>query len=658
MWIPSHLIDKNSSITKVRPRFFLGLIFILYGLFFSSFTPQEKDVEKTKEKLIKLIPRSYKEIDKALRPFKRDTLALRSILSDLDETLHPELISYLLNQEGTVFRNISQFKTAIRLHEKALKIAQKANNKEFIVYSLNMLGVVYRRTDAIKTALDYNQRALEVAESIKNPSIHIKRNINISLNGIGNLYQTLGQYDLAIAQFKRALELEGKLGNKLGLAINTKNIGDCLEQKGNLDEALAQYQKSLALNEEINNSFGKVLCKNGIAQVYLKKGRPEEALSLLHQITEPISKIKDRFIWSVILINMGWAHMELGNYTEAEREMLQGLKMASENTLPRNVSYAQRLLSQLESKRGNHKKALNYFKEAEKLDNEIKNDRNLRYINDLILRYEAEKRDNEISSLANENELVKLRLRRNQTTILVSALVVGLVGTILFIMYRQYQSNYEKKVMSLEQNMLRSQMNPHFLFNSLNSIKLYIINNDKKNAVHYLNKFSKLIRRILEGSSLRETALAEELETVELYLNIENIRFSNSISYSITIEDGIDPERIKIPSLVLQPFLENAIWHGLSAKEGKKKLWLNISKKDNMHINISIIDNGVGRAASEKIKEKRVLKRNSVGIHNTKERLANFAKDYQYGFDVEIIDLYDDEGNAKGTKVILEIPTI
>jgi len=649
--------DANNY-DSVRPSKILGLTCILAGFWFLSFAPQKPNLNKTVQELLRLNPKTYEKLDKAMRPFKRDSAAINSALKALDTSINQEAISYLLNQKGTIYRNLSEYKKALELHQSALDLAKKSNSKEFEVFSLNMIGVVYRRTDAIKTALDYNQKALEVAESVDDPTTHIKRNINIALNSIGNLYQTLGQYDLAISQFKRALELEGRLGNKLGLAINNENIGDCLEQKGDLKGALAQYQKALALNEEINNTYGKVICKSGIAQVYLKRNKPEEAISLLNQLREPISKIKDKFIWSTILANIGWAQMQLGNYTQAEKEIQQALQMAKSNTLPSQEVYAQRLLSQLESKRGNHKKALEYFKEAEKIDKDLKDDRNLQYINDLILRYEAEKRENEISNLANENELVKLRLRRNQTTILVSALVVGLVATILFIMYRQYQSNYEKKVMSLEQNMLRSQMNPHFLFNSLNSIKLYIINNDKKNAVHYLNKFSKLVRRILDGSSLKETTLAEELETAELYLNIENIRFSEGIEYTINIEEGLDPERVKIPSLVLQPFLENAIWHGLSAKEAEKKLWLNITKKDDIHMLISIIDNGVGRATSEKIKENRVLKRKSVGIDNTKERLANFAKDYQYGFDVEIIDLYDDDGNAKGTKVVLEIPTI
>jgi sensor histidine kinase YesM len=201
-------------------------------------------------------------------------------------------------------------------------------------------------------------------------------------------------------------------------------------------------------------------------------------------------------------------------------------------------------------------------------------------------------------------------------------------------------------------------MNPHFLFNSLNSIKLYIINNEQKNAVHYLNKFSKLVRKILEASSLKEIPLAEELETVELYMNIENIRFSEEIKFEIEIEEDIDPHLIKIPSLILQPFLENALWHGLSPKEGDKAILLHIGRERNGFINISITDNGVGREAADKLKQSKVLKRKSVGIDITKERLANFSKDYQNSFEVEIIDLFEKDGSAAGTKVILHIPTI
>ena len=241
--------------------------------------------------------------------------------------------------------------------------------------------------------------------------------------------------------------------------------------------------------------------------------------------------------------------------------------------------------------------------------------------------------------------------------IIIGIFLILLVG-ILYILYRQSQLNAEKKLLTLEQSMLRSQMNPHFLFNSLNSIKLYIINNEKKNAVHYLNKFSKLVRKILEASSQREISLADELETVALYMNIENIRFSNEINFNIHIKDDINTHNIKIPSLILQPFLENALWHGLSSKDGAKNIDLEVKKGKSGFIEIIITDNGVGRDAAEKIKDSKVLKRKSVGIDITKERLANFSRDYENFFHVDIIDKFDDDTNPLGTQIVIYIPII
>ncbi|WP_255307377.1 tetratricopeptide repeat protein [Allomuricauda sp. CP2A] len=633
-------------------------LLLWFGVYMAPAQEIPDDFKEKAARLVELMPRTYLSLNTELKEENQDTTLLRYFANLSRENNYLEGEAYAFNQIAREYRNISQFKKAADLHEKALELAEKANNTELKVLSLNMLGVVYRRTDAIKTALDYNQKALEIAEAVENPSHHIKRSINVSLNSIGNLYQTLEQYDLAIMQFKRALKLEEELGNKLGLAINHQNIGDCLEQKGDLEGALENYRKSLAYNEEINSDYGRVICKNSLAQVYLKQDMPYAALVLLEPLHEESKEIGDFFITSSIFINTGWAYTKVKEFDKAQKFIQEGLEMAQNHNMPSNVLEAYQRLSDLESERGNYKEAYTLYKKASEYDKEISSATNLRYMNDVIVRYEAEKKNNQISVLAKENEIVRLRLKKNQTTLLVSALIVGLVASILYILYRQYQNKNEKRVLSLEQNMLRSQMNPHFLFNSLNSIKLYIINNEQKNAVHYLNKFSKLIRKILEASSQREITLAEELETIELYMNIENIRFSNEIDFKITVDEDLCPSNIKIPSLALQPFLENSLWHGLSPKEGKKMIHLNVKRKSQNHVSIEIEDNGVGRGAAEANKENRVLKRKSVGIRITKERLANFSKDYQNKFDVDIVDLFNTDGSPKGTKVILDIPTI
>ena len=218
------------------------------------------------------------------------------------------------------------------------------------------------------------------------------------------------------------------------------------------------------------------------------------------------------------------------------------------------------------------------------------------------------------------------------------------------------QIQFKQEISDLRLKALRSQMNPHFIFNSLNSIKLYIINNEKENAVYYLNKFAKLIRKILEASMTNEISLEEELETSSLYMNIENIRFSNAIEFEIDVDPKVNTGQIKVPSLVLQPFIENALWHGLSSKDGDKKITIIIKPIGDNFVRICIEDNGIGRAASKKINDKKFTKRKSFGIDITKERLSDFSKSYSNDFKIVIEDILSENATIMGTKVILDVP--
>ncbi len=222
--------------------------------------------------------------------------------------------------------------------------------------------------------------------------------------------------------------------------------------------------------------------------------------------------------------------------------------------------------------------------------------------------------------------------------------------------FERVKARYEKELTELKMSSLRSQMNPHFIFNSLNSIKLYIINNEKENAVYYLNKFSKLIRKILATTQEKEITLADEIETMELYLKIENIRFNNKIEYDITIDKNISIGTLKIPCLIMQPFIENALWHGLSLKKGPKKLDIIIENDKPSHIKIKIIDNGIGRKKSQEINKQKMLKRKSIGINLTKERLKNYFNGFHNDFSLNIRDLNDKDNFASGTMVTIKIP--
>lgn len=221
---------------------------------------------------------------------------------------------------------------------------------------------------------------------------------------------------------------------------------------------------------------------------------------------------------------------------------------------------------------------------------------------------------------------------------------------------KQLQLSFEKEIAEIKVTSLQSQMNPHFIFNSLNSIKLHIIKNNKENAVYYLNKFSKLIRKILSISRVKEVSLQEEIETIELYVSIENLRFKNSIQFYISVDENINLDTIKIPPLILQPFVENAIWHGLSAKDGEKILKIFISKNDSDFITITIDDNGIGRKKASEFKEQRIIKRDSMGLKLTEERLAIFSVGLKNKHQL-IFEDKEKDGVSLGTRVVVKIAT-
>jgi len=199
---------------------------------------------------------------------------------------------------------------------------------------------------------------------------------------------------------------------------------------------------------------------------------------------------------------------------------------------------------------------------------------------------------------------------------------------------------------------LRSQMNPHFIFNCLNSIKLYTTQNDTAAASAYLTKFSKLIRLVLDNSRNDRITLSSELAALELYIEMEAMRFKEKLSYRLQIEKNVETNYIEIPPLLLQPYVENAIWHGLMPKEEGGHIHIAVKMQNESLLEIKISDNGIGRAASNKIPKKH----NSYGMQATTERIALINQIYKTGASVFVRDLVNENGNAAGTQVTLEIP--
>ncbi|HKR04340.1 MAG TPA: histidine kinase, partial [Bacteroidia bacterium] len=204
------------------------------------------------------------------------------------------------------------------------------------------------------------------------------------------------------------------------------------------------------------------------------------------------------------------------------------------------------------------------------------------------------------------------------------------------------------------QQALRSQMNPHFIFNCLNSINGFILQNDAITASTFLIKFSKLIRLILEHSNEKSISLQSELDALKLYIEMELLRFEKKFSFEINVDEEVMPESVMVPPLIFQPFVENSIWHGLLHKENAGTLLIEISQKENM-LKCIIEDNGIGREMSAALKSKISTHKKSLGLQLTKERLAIMNEQENRKSSVDVVDIVSAGGSCLGTRVIIQI---
>ena len=269
---------------------------------------------------------------------------------------------------------------------------------------------------------------------------------------------------------------------------------------------------------------------------------------------------------------------------------------------------------------------------------------------------EKSRMQNELIERLNENDELRAQLNRQLQHDLIAKeeKILKLASEAESERMSRVRAHYEQEITELHLKSLRSQMNPQFIFNTLNSIKVFLIEQDKEKAIFYLNRFSKLIRLVLECSRKPKISLGEELEIVRLYVTLESIRFEDGIELKMDLGMDVPLDKIPLPPLLLQPFFENAIWHGLMNKTGEKWIYVHLYKNE-LGYCLSIRDNGIGRAASEELNAKRSMKRESIGMSLSRERLELFNQNEFFQYEFHVVDHFDKGGSSSGTEVVFTI---
>jgi tetratricopeptide (TPR) repeat protein len=634
-------------------RFFSILAFLLFlGSSAQEPLPQFRELAET---ILAEENATFKEFEEKLEPYSNDTFLLLDIIEKSRSENRWKALAFGYLKLGNHWLALQDYEKAIQYHELAWETALLITDIDFRMRIENELGRASFRGDLNLEALKYHYQVIEMGKNARNPEALLE--LGYAYQGIGNLYKKYRTWDLAIDYFQTSQEYFNKIQDQEGLAWNYQYIAESQEAMGNVDQALAYYHRSKETNKTVQSGRMAVINEIGIAHVLTHMDRLEAANGIMESLRPQIEASDQADLKALYFTQFGWVLLQQQRFEQAEALLKKGLEISEENKLKTYQYDANTWLHDLWEDKGDFEKALRYYKKAIVLRTQVVNNEKLFAAFNTVAAMEKENREIQLQMLSRDNDIISLKYKRNQTTLLVGALLLVLFSLVLYVIYRQSQLNNEKKILGLEQSRLRSQMNPHFLFNALNSIKHYIINNEPKNAVHYLNKFSKLIRKILETSSMKEVTLQDELETVALYMNIENIRFNEQIDFKIEVDPEINPATVKIPSMILQPFLENSLWHGLSSKDGEKSILLGISRDDPAFLTITIEDNGIGRKASRKIKARRTFKTESLGIPITRERLSYFSRLYQNSYDLDFEDLFKKDGSSDGTRVVLKIPT-
>ncbi|MCH8318855.1 MAG: tetratricopeptide repeat protein, partial [Bacteroidetes bacterium] len=408
----------------------------------------------------------------------------------------------------------------------ALETAKDSN----IVITFNALCLEYKYKPDI--ALKYGRQALNFARDIG-----FKRGVPNSLRNMGIVYQNQGNYKKAIEYYLESLEISETLGNKMAVALCLNNIGSAYDDQGDLEKAMNYYQRSLKIKEELAGKDSTVSYKRAIA-----------------------SSLK----------NIGVLQTQKGDYEKAIEFTKKRLVIAKEIGEKEAIKEAYRNLSETYSimaehaathrKRGDYlKEAYEYYLLYSELQEYTLEVVNAAKIAKMQARMDAEKKQKKIELLTKESEIQKLRIYG-------LAAVVLLVLVIAFLSIRQEVFRAKHKNIELEQKLLRSQMNPHFIFNSLTSIQSFIYKHNSAEAGKYLSSFARLMRLILENSRQEYVSLEKEITTLDHYLTLQKLRFVNKFTYAIDVDPNIDIETMAIPPMLAQPFIENALEHGIRNK--------------------------------------------------------------------------------------------
>ncbi|MBW3469479.1 tetratricopeptide repeat-containing sensor histidine kinase [Arthrospiribacter ruber] len=614
-----------------------------------------------------------------LNPEDEDDFRFAELAVEMAET-HDDtlLLAESLDNLGLLYRYHSLYAKSIPLHVRAVELVKdKEVDPYFKMRFANNVGVSARYDQAFDLAVEYYLFALKIAEEENN-----LRNIAIASNGLGNSLSYIeGKDEEALEYYLKALETEKEQENTLGMAMNYLSIASYYSRKKDYPEARNYLDELLIINTERKDKHGLGMTYEYYGHSYLEEGQDlNQARAYYQKALEIFEEINQKHKVSGMLLALGEVQLQQNRTSAALDYFRKSLRIAQEVNNKALIRECAAKMSEVYEKGENYAQALQYFKMAESYKDSLNLVEQEATIAGLRMEFDFEKKENEINLLQAEKDLQEQQFLlseekfKRERTLLFGMLLAIIAVTLVIILTlrnlnlkknlalqleeqkrKELEAAYRNDLLQAEVLATRMQMNPHFLFNCLNSIKLLIQKDQKREAIKYLTTLSRFIRDILQTSKVPTISLEEELELTRKYVELEENRFGQNLNFGLLL-DNIDEEELqntRVPPMLLQPFVENSIWHGLLPSPAPfKKLEIQI-RKNSQGIVISIKDNGVGRQKKAANPEHNSHK--SMGVSITQQRIDLFNRISGKNMVFDTLDHKDEQQMPTGTEVKISL---
>ncbi len=608
---------------------------------------------------------------------KKMLLESRQLFEELNDQVG---MGEVAHQFGETYYQVRDYPSALQQYRQALNIRQQIGDSVGIASTLVRIGHLYAISNQRHMALTNYRNAYQIGYTNRYNQV-----IADAAWGMAVVYERQGKYAEALVYYKQTAKAQKAFQANVNPWLY-QSIAQLYKQQRKYDESLAYYQLSLNARTDTSagiNAWEVARVHQQIAELYTEQRKYDESLAHLHKalaIADPAKPMGVVSVITPILNQIGRVYLAQGNYESALKQATRSLQLAKQQRLTRDVQEASFTLSLIYAALKDYPKAYEHLRQYTALRDTLFNQE---ITNLAVLRngLEINQKQDQVNLLWKEKEVqagVLDELTQRNYALLAGVL---LFFTLVIVLIRNNQRNQRtnrllaeqakqlegQRIRELEQTFeyqqaetkmatLRAQMNPHFIFNCLNSIKFYATDNEAAKASQYLTKFSRLIRLVLENSRSERVTLSQELEALQLYLEMEAMRFKDKLSFQIEVPDHIDREFVEIPPLLIQPYVENAIWHGLMHKVEGGTVWVTVSQPEEAVLQVRITDDGVGRVKAAEFKSKSANRGKSFGTKVTGERIALINQVYRIQTEVQIRDLTNQQGQPAGTEVTLQIP--